>query len=64
MNMAPRATDFRSPDFARIADGFGAKGVRVETIDTFGKALAEAVKSRQFTVIDAQVDPSEYWEQM
>jgi acetolactate synthase-1/2/3 large subunit len=64
MNMAPRATDFRSPDFARIAEGFGAKGVRVDTIEAFGAALAEAVKSRRFTLIDAQVDPSEYWEQM
>lgn len=64
LNMAPRATDFRSPDFAKIAEGFGAKGVRVETIEAFGKALTEAIASRSFTLIDAQVDPSEYWEQM
>ena len=64
MNMSPRATDFRSPDFARIAEGFGAKGVRVDTIKAFSQALAEAVASRRFTLIDAQVDPSEYWQQM
>ena len=64
MNMSPRATDFKSPDFAKIAEGFGAKGVRVNTIEAFGKALSEAVASRRFTLIDAQVDPSEYWEQM
>lgn len=64
MKMSARATDFRSPDFAKIAEGFGAKGVRVDTIEAFGKALSEAVASRRFTVIDAQVDPSEYWEQM
>ncbi len=64
MNMSPRATDFRSPDFARIAEGFGAKGVRVDTIEAFGREFAAAVASRRFTVIDAQVDPSEYWEQM
>ena len=64
MNMTPRATDFRSPDFAQIAEGFGAKGVRVDTIAAFGHALAEAVASRRFTLIDAQVDPAEYWEQM
>jgi len=64
MNMSPRATDFKSPDFAKIAEGFGAKGVRVDTLDAFGKALSEAVAARRFTVIDAQVDPSEYWEQM
>ena len=64
MNMSPRATDFKSPDFAKIAEGFGAKGVRVDTIGEFGRALAEAVAARRFTVIDAHVDPSEYWEQM
>ena len=46
------------------AEGFGAIGVRVDTIDGFGKALAEAVASRRFTLIDTKVDPSEYWEQM
>ena len=64
MNMSPRATDFKSPDFAKIAEGFGARGVRVDTVEAFGKALSEAVAARRFTVIDAQVDPSEYWEQM
>lgn len=64
MNMSPRATDFRSPDFAKIAEGFGATGVRVDTVEAFGKALTEAVASRRFTVIDAHVDPAEYWEQM
>ena len=64
MNMSPRATDFKSPDFAKIAEGFGARGVRVDTIAAFGKALAEAVASRRFTVIDAKVDPAEYWDQM
>jgi len=38
--------------------------VRVDTLDAFGKALSDAVAARRFTVIDAQVDPSEYWEQM
>ena len=64
MNMSPRATDFKSPDFAKIAEGFGARGVRVDTVEAFGMALSEAVAARRFTVIDAQVDPSEYWEQM
>ncbi len=64
MNMSPRATDFRSPDFAKVAEGFGAKGVHVNALEAFSRALTEAVASRRFTVIDAQVDPSEYWEQM
>jgi acetolactate synthase-1/2/3 large subunit len=58
------ATDFVSPRFDMIAEGFGAKGVRVATIAAFAKALREAVASRRFTVIDAEIDPAEYWEQM
>ena len=64
MNMAARATDFVSPRFDVIAEGFGAKGVRVDTLAAFDQALREAVASRRFTVIDCLVDPSEYWEQM
>ncbi len=64
MNLAARATDFDSPRFDIIAQGFGAKGVRVNSIAAFEQALREAVASRRLTVIDAEVDPSEYWEQM
>ena len=72
MNLAPKAgggvpyssTDFVSPRFDIIAQGFGARGVRVDNIASFDQALREAVSSRRFTVIDAEIDPSEYWEQM
>jgi acetolactate synthase I/II/III large subunit len=72
MNLAAKAvsgvpyssTDFVSPRFDIIAQGFGATGVRVDSIAAFGEALRKAVASRRFTVIDALVDPSEYWEQM
>jgi acetolactate synthase-1/2/3 large subunit len=64
MQLAPRAVDFRSPRFDRIAEGFGARGVHVETIGEFAAALREAVASRRLTVIDAVVDPAEYSEQM
>ena len=58
------STDFVSPRFDLIAEGFGAKGVRVDNLAAFDSALREAVESRRFTVIDAEVDPAEYWEQM
>jgi acetolactate synthase-1/2/3 large subunit len=64
MNMVARATDFISPRFDIVAQGFGAHGVRVDSIAAFDQALREAVASRRFTLIDALVDPSEYWEQM
>lgn len=72
MKLAPKAgtgvayssTDFVSPRFDIIAQGFGASGVRVDSIAAFDAALREAVAGRRFTVIDCLVDPSEYWEQM
>ena len=64
MKMAPRGVDFRSPDFAAIARGFGADGVKTATLAEFETAFDAAVASRRLTVIDAVVDPSEYWEQM
>ncbi len=64
MQMARRAVDFSSPRYDLIAQGFGAKGVRVDSIQAFSDALAEAVSEHRLTVIDAVIDPAEYWEQM
>ena len=64
MKMSARGVDFASPDFAAIARGFGADGVKVTTIAEFEQAFDAAVASRRLTVIDAIVDPQEYWEQM
>ena len=64
MGMKPQAMDFKSPRFDMIAEGFGARGVRVDTLEAFSSAFAGAVAARRFTVIDAMVDPAEYWEQM
>lgn len=64
MQMAPRAVDFGSTRFDRVAEGFGISGVRVETIEEFERAFAGAVAGRKPVLIDALVDPAEYWEQM
>jgi acetolactate synthase I/II/III large subunit len=64
MGMSAAATDFKSPRFDQLAAGFGAQGVRVDSLPALSAALAEAVAARRFTVIDAIVDPAEYWEQM
>ncbi|NYZ13920.1 thiamine pyrophosphate-binding protein [Azospirillum sp. RWY-5-1] len=64
MGLDTKSVDFGAPRFDAIAAGFGAVGVRVETIGAFAEALDQAVRSRRFTIIDALVDPREYWEQM
>jgi len=64
MKMAARGVDFVSPDFAKIASGFGARGVCATTLADFEEAFDEALASRARTVIDAAIDPAEYWDQM
>ena len=59
-----RGVDLGETWFDTIGQSFGAKAVRVETIEAFRQAFKQAVASRRFTVIDAVVDPAEYWDQM
>jgi acetolactate synthase-1/2/3 large subunit len=62
--LAPQAVDFRAPDFAAVARGMGAEGVRVDNQAAFEAAFDAALTARRFTVIEAMVDPGEYLEQM
>ncbi|MSP49369.1 MAG: thiamine pyrophosphate-binding protein [Alphaproteobacteria bacterium] len=64
MQMAPRAVDFAGPRFDILAKGFGIDGTRVESQAEFERAFDAALETKRPTVIDAIVDPSEYWEQM
>jgi acetolactate synthase-1/2/3 large subunit len=52
--------DFHSVDFAAIARAFGLQGVTVETPEAFRRALAEAMKSKSTTLIEARVDREAY----
>jgi acetolactate synthase-1/2/3 large subunit len=47
------------PDFVKLADAFGARGVRVGSVSEFRKAVKEAVKSDVTTVIDVPISPEE-----
>jgi acetolactate synthase-1/2/3 large subunit len=47
------------PDFVKLADAFGAKGVRVSSVSEFRKAVKEAVKADVTTVIDVPISPEE-----
>lgn len=49
--------DHTNPDFARLADLFGARGRRVDAPGQFADAFAEALRSGEPTVIDVLVDP-------
>ena len=51
--------EFHDTDFVRVAEGFGARGVRVETPDSLGETLREGKNSERPLVIDARIDREE-----
>ncbi len=50
----------RKTDFVKLAEAFGAKGVRAFTKDGFEAAFCEALKSDVVTVIDTVIDKDEF----
>ena len=54
----PFGTDFKNPNFARVAEAMGAKGIRLEEPGDVKGALAEALAYKEGpVVVDAVVDP-------
>lgn len=47
------------PDYVKVAEAYGAQGIRAQTIDEIGKAVQTAIKSDVATVIDIPIDPQE-----
>jgi acetolactate synthase-1/2/3 large subunit len=48
-----------SLDFARLAESYGAEGVKVESMKELNTALRRAVNSEHTVVIDVPIDPEE-----
>jgi acetolactate synthase-1/2/3 large subunit len=48
-----------SPDFVKLAEAFGAKGIRVEDADLVETAIVEAIEADCPVLIDFRVDPEE-----
>ena len=56
--LVPFGTNFKNPNFARVAEAMGAKGIRLEEPGDVKDALAEALAYRDGpVVVDAVVDP-------
>lgn len=49
----------KCPDYVKLAESYGAQGIRAQSIDELGKAVRAAVKSDVATVIDIPIDPEE-----
>lgn len=58
--LAVVGTEFRGPDYARIAEAFGGRGTSVGTEAEYADALKEALTSKVLTLIEARIDPSQY----
>lgn len=48
--------EFWNPDFAKMAEAMGARGIRIEHPDQFGDAYAEALRSNTPTVLDVMIN--------
>jgi acetolactate synthase-1/2/3 large subunit len=48
-----------NPDFVKLADAYGAEGVKVETYDEFRGAVRKAQEADLPSVIDVPIDPDE-----
>jgi len=44
--------DLHNPDFVKLAEAFGAKGVRLSSMDAFKPALQEALEADALTLIE------------
>jgi pyruvate dehydrogenase (quinone) len=56
--MVPFGVDFKNPNFAKVAEAMGAKGIRLEEPGDVREGLSEALAYRDGpVVVDAVVDP-------
>jgi pyruvate dehydrogenase (quinone) len=56
--VVPFGVDFKNPNFAKVAEAMGAKGIRIEEPGNVREALAEALAYKGGpVVVDAVVDP-------
>jgi acetolactate synthase-1/2/3 large subunit len=49
----------KCPDYVKIAEAYGAQGIRAETMKDLEKAIKAGIKSNVATVIDIPIDPDE-----
>jgi len=56
--MVPFGVDFKNPNFAKVAEAMGAKGIRIEDPGDVREGLAAALAHKGGpVVVDAVVDP-------
>jgi acetolactate synthase-1/2/3 large subunit len=58
--LPPFGTEFRGPDFARIAEAHGLEGVRAADPSAVAKAAERALRAKAPLLIEAVIDPAAY----
>ncbi len=62
--LSPRGVRWPRSDFARVAEGFGCRAWRVDTVDAYRDALGQANETPGPALIDVHIDPAGYREQL
>ncbi len=62
--LEPRGVRWPRSDFARVAEGFGCRAWRVDSVEAYRAALAGANETRGPALIDVWIDPAGYREQL
>lgn len=60
MALAPSACESSGTDFAAVARALGGRGVRVESADALGPAVADALAADRFTVLHCPIPRGSY----
>ncbi|MEM7070362.1 MAG: thiamine pyrophosphate-dependent enzyme, partial [Pseudomonadota bacterium] len=47
------------PDFVKLAEAYGIKGIRISKLDELDDGIAEMISSQEPVLVDVAVDPSE-----
>ena len=50
-----KSGEFYNPDFVKLAESFGAFGIKVDGLDMLGDAIKEAQKSGKTSVIEVPI---------
>ena len=53
----PEPQTVHCPDYVKLAQSYGAQGIRVQSLDELGSALKDAIKCEVSTVIDNAQKP-------
>jgi acetolactate synthase-1/2/3 large subunit len=49
----------KCPDYVKLAESYGAQGIRAQSLDELEKAIKTGLSSNVTTVIDIPIDPEE-----